>query len=101
MAQNDARHTLNGILFEWDRYKATANVRKHDVSFEFACEAFFDPFVYYIDEEFVEGEQRETILGMTSSSRLLYVVYVIREDVVRIISARFVTRSEREQYENQ
>jgi len=77
------------------------NLRKHNVSFETACEAFFDPFVLWLDEEVVEGEVRETILSMTINWRLLYVVYVMRDDTVRLISARKVTKTERKRYEDQ
>jgi len=66
-----------------------------------ACEAFFDPFVCYLDDEIIDGELRETIIGMTTAWRLLCVVYVLRGDIVRLISAQLVTNAEREQYENQ
>ncbi len=54
-----------------------------------------------VDEEDVEGELRESVIGMTVDWRLLYVVYVMHEDVVRIISARVVTATERKRYEEQ
>lgn len=97
----DAQYILNNISFEWDSRKAATNLRKHKVSFELACEVFFDPFVCYFDEEEVDGELRESIIGLTSNWRLLFVVYVMREDSVRIISARLATNSERDFYENQ
>ena len=53
------------------------------------------------DEEIVDDEEREAVIGMTVDWRLLYVVYVIREEVVRIISARLVTKAERKEYEEQ
>ena len=49
----------------------------------------------------VNGELRETIIGMSENWRLLYVVYVLRGDTIRIISARQVTHSEKRWYENQ
>jgi uncharacterized DUF497 family protein len=97
----DVQITLHNIAFEWDSRKAATNVRKHDVSFEVACEVFFDPFLRYLEDEIVESELRETIIGMTKNWRLLYVVYVLRDDIIRIISARKVTKSERMWYENQ
>lgn len=97
----DARYTLHGINFEWDNRKAALNLRKHGVSFELACEAFFDPFLYYLEEEIVGAELREALIGMTSNWQLLHIAYVLRDDSVRIISARMVTKIEREQYENQ
>ena len=99
--KKNVRYSLHNIIFEWDSHKASANYRKHGVSFELACEAFFDPFVYYINEEVVDYELREAIIGMTTNWHLFYVVYVIRNDVVRIISARLATKFEREKYENQ
>jgi len=97
----DVQITLHNIIFEWNSSKAATNVRKHDVSFETACIVFFDPFLRYLEDETVDGELRETIIGMTENWRLLYVAYVLRQDVVRIISARNVTKSERIWYENQ
>ncbi len=97
----DVRITLHNITFEWDSHKAATNVRKHDVSFEVACKVFFDPFLRYLEDEMVDGELGETIVGMTENWRLLYVVYVLREDMVRIVSARKATKSKRRWYENQ
>ncbi|MBV6450657.1 MAG: hypothetical protein MHPDNHAH_01383 [Anaerolineales bacterium] len=97
----NVRYTLQNILFEWDSQKAAVNLRKHDVSFELACEAFFDPFVCYLDEEIVGTELRERIVGLTTTWILLYIVYVMRDDRIRIVSARHVTKAERELYENQ
>jgi uncharacterized DUF497 family protein len=95
------RFTLHNISFEWDSRKASANFRKHNIAFELACEAFFDPFVCYLEDEVVEGEPREAVIGLTTTWQLLYIVYVLREDIIRIVSARLVTNSERESYENQ
>jgi uncharacterized DUF497 family protein len=94
-------YTLHGIHFEWDSQKASTNLQKHGVSFETACQVFHDPFVQVFDEEVVEAEVREAAIGMTVDWRLMYVVYVFREEVVRIISARLVTKIERRQYEEQ
>lgn len=98
----DVSHILNEILFEWDSRKATTNLRKHGLSLETACEAFFDPFILIVDEEeYVAGEQREKVIGLTRNWRLLYVVYVMREDRIRLISAREATATEKMLYENQ
>jgi uncharacterized DUF497 family protein len=97
----NVKYTLHNIVFEWDSEKAAVNLRKHNVTFELACEAFFDPFVCYLDEEIVGTELREKIVGLTTTWLLLYIVYVMRDDVIRIVSARLVTNAEREVYENQ
>ena len=93
-------YELQGIQFEWDSYKSDTNSQKQGISFETACEAFFDPFLQSVQVEEVDEEIRETIIGMTVAWQLLYVVYTIRnEDKFRIISARPVTKSERNKYE--
>ena len=97
----DIQINLHNIIFEWDIQKAATNVHKHEISFETACEVFFDPFLYHLEDEIVDCELRETVIGMTENWRLLQVVYVLREDVIRIISARKATKYERRWYENQ
>jgi uncharacterized DUF497 family protein len=95
------KYTLHNIAFEWDSQKAAANLRKHGVSFELACESFFDPFVLRLDDEAIDDELRETIIGMSTNWQMLYVVYVLRDDKIRIVSARSVINTERETYEHQ
>ena len=95
------QYTVQDIVFEWDSQKAITNFRKHQVKFELAAEAFFDPFVCYLDEQIVGSELRERLVGLTTTWVLLLVVYVMRGDVIRIVSARMVTKAEREIYENQ
>ena len=98
----DITHVLDEILFEWNSRKATANLMKHGLSLETACEAFFDPFLFVVDEEeYVAGELREKVIGMLPDWRLIYVVYVMREDRIRLISAREATAAERMLYETQ
>ena len=95
------KYTFHDVVFEWDSKKAAVNLRKHNVTFELACESFFDPFVCYLDDEIVGSELRERIVGLTTTWLLLYTVYVMRDESIRIISARMVTKAEREIYENQ
>ena len=93
-------HTLEEIDFEWDSVKAESNLKKHKVVFLEACEVFFDPFVLVMELHEIEGEEREAVVGLTKQWDLLYVAYTWR-DVLRIISARPVTKTERRAYENQ
>ena len=86
------------MRFEWDPSKASANLKKHQVSFDEAKSVFFDDFaVQFFDEEHSSDEERFIMLGMSSGARLLVVCHCERGDddeVVRIISARKATRSE-------
>jgi len=97
----DIKKKLHNINFEWNSDKASSNVRKHNITFELACEVFFDPFVFYLEDELINGELRETIIGLTSNWKMLYVVFIIHDNNIRIISSRFATKLEREKYENQ
>ena len=90
------------MRFEWDATKATANQRKHGVSFDEAAEVFYDPNALQdYDPAHSEAEARFFIIGLPSR-RLLYVVYAERAgDVVRIISARRADASQRKFYERE
>jgi uncharacterized protein len=80
--------------------KGRANLLKHGVAFEEACEVFFDPFLVLVDAG-GEGESREAAIGLTEDWSLLFVVHVVRQaGALRIISARQATPSERRSYEH-
>jgi uncharacterized protein len=85
------------ITFEWDSSKASANLRKHSVSFDEAKSVFYDEFaVQFFDDEHSAEEDRFLMLGISSETRLLIVCHCEREDgeVIRIISARKATKRE-------
>ena len=90
------------MRFSWDMKKATANRQKYDVSFEEAQTVFADVHALRIfDPDHSDEEDRFVLLGLSSVPRLLVVCHCYREndDLIRIISARKATRSEREAYE--
>jgi uncharacterized DUF497 family protein len=89
------------VTFEWDSAKARANERKHGVSFEEAQSVFYDDFArQFYDPESSEAEDRFLMLGLSNRARMLLVCHCERSgDVIRIISARKATRSERTSYE--
>ena len=97
----NVEYVLNGIRFQWNRRKAAANLGKHGVSFQSASQVFFDPFVRWIASEIVDGDERETLIGMTTGWELLVVVFVQRGESVHLISARGATCQERQTYEDQ
>lgn len=89
------------INFEWDAAKASANLKKHRVSFEEAKSIFYDEFgVQFFDEEHSTDEERFLMLGMSSNAKLLIVCHCERErgQTIRIISARKATQRERTFY---
>ncbi len=96
----DEQFELHKINFVWDRRKLKINLAKHGVSFEQAAETFFDPFIKIVDAS-RNQEIRDAVIGMDKQWNLLFVVHIaFEEDQIRIISARKVTRSEKDFYEN-
>jgi uncharacterized DUF497 family protein len=88
------------VEFEWDPKKATANLRKHKVSFGEAATALGDPQgTTASDPDHSLGESRYLTVGRSRQLRLLIVAHTERGDRIRIISARALTRPEREAYE--
>ncbi len=97
----DVRFSRFGQVFEWDSGKALRNLGKHGVSFESACEVFFDPFFRLLDAS-DRGEARDAVLGYAEEGALLFVVHMVRAgEIIRVISARPATPSERRVYENE
>ena len=88
------------MRFEWDSAKAARNLRKHGVSFEEAVSVFYDPLAATgADPDHSEDEERFVTFGISSAGRLLVVTHSERGEVIRIISARAATPSERHIYE--
>lgn len=90
------------MRFTWDALKDRNNRRKHGISFDTAAQAFLDPFHLSRQDRVVEGEARWQTIGMVGGVLLVLVAYSVvdeEDEVIRIISARKVTRQERIEYE--
>ncbi len=80
--------------FEWDTNKATANLKKHGVSFTEAATVFGDPLsTTFPDPEHSIDESRYITIGLSSNGRLIVLAHTDRDNRVRIISAREATRT--------
>jgi uncharacterized DUF497 family protein len=80
--------------FEWDDLKAELNLRKHGLSFVAAGDVFLDPDRIEVDASRPgDGEQRRKVFG-TVDGEFIAVVYVVRGEAVRLISARRARRKE-------
>jgi uncharacterized DUF497 family protein len=87
---------LGGVTFEWDARKATANFKKHGLTFEDASSVFFDPLaITYPDPDHSLDERREVTLGYTMKKDMVFVSHCERGERIRIIGARPATRIER------
>lgn len=88
------------LHFEWDDDKANSNLKKHGTSFEEALSVFDDKLsVTIADELHSFAEYRFVDIGMSSSGRMLVVVYTEQGGAVRIISARKANKREIKDYE--
>ena len=88
------------MKFEWDENKDAVNLSKHGISFEEARTVFDDPlYINLYDPDHSDEEDRYIIVGESQQGNLLIVSYTERADFFRLISARKVTRVEREVYE--
>jgi hypothetical protein len=90
------------IQFAWDPAKARVNLRKHGVSFREAASVFRDPLgITSFDPDHSEEEDRFITFGFSGGGRLLMVAHTDRGGIIRLISARELTRKERETYEEE
>jgi len=86
--------------FEWNPQKAAKNLKDHKVSFGEAATVFSDPLSITIsDPDHSINEDRFIVIGMSHRFRLLMVAHTERDERIRIISARELTRKERKAYE--
>ncbi len=88
------------MRFEWDDNKAESNAAKHGITFEEAVTVFADPDLLFTeDTQHSQGEEREWAIGITESGLLVVVVFTMRGEQIRIISARIATKKEQQSYE--
>jgi uncharacterized DUF497 family protein len=86
------------LKIEFDSRKAAANLKKHGVSFEEAETALFDPLALSMEDSDAQGESRWLLVGMDSRMQMLTVIYTLRGNCIRIISARRSTKPEVRNY---
>lgn len=81
------------LQFNWDIGNSGKNKRSHEVE-DWECEeVFFDPRkVILKDGLHSNKEARFILLGKTRQERLLYLAFTIRNEKIRVISARDVTK---------
>jgi uncharacterized DUF497 family protein len=90
------------IEFEWDPAKAGLNLRKHGVSFQEAAGVFLDSFgITIFDPDNSMDEDRFITFGYSAGGRLLMVAHTDRDERIRLISARELTRKELKAYEEE
>jgi len=85
--------------FQGDEGNADKNWKRHGVTQPEAEQVFFNkPILVTSDPGHSEKEERLFALGQTDVGRRLAVVFVIRGESLRVISARPMSRQERRIY---
>jgi len=90
------------VKWEWDEKKNRANFNKHEVWFEEAQSIWADAgSLEFFDPIHSDREDRFIRIGRSTRNRLLLVVFYERAscEVIRVISARKATPSEKREYE--
>jgi len=86
------------MKIEFDSNKAAINFAKHGVSFDEAQTCLLDTHALVFEDNDSEGENRWVLLGMSNKARLLVVIYTVRGESIRLISARKPTKTEVKNY---
>jgi uncharacterized DUF497 family protein len=86
--------------FQWDAGNTDKNWERHQVSQGECEQVFFQrPILIAVDRAHSQREPRYAVLGQTAAGRLLTLVFTIRGTLIRVISARDMSRAERRRYE--
>lgn len=88
------------LRFEWDHGNKNKNYKKHGVTDQECEEVFFDLRKKILRDIFhSRNEDRYILLGETKMERRLFVVFTMRSDKLRVISARDLNKREKKLYE--
>ncbi|WP_309084029.1 BrnT family toxin [Chelativorans sp.] len=93
---------ING--FDWDAGNSRKSAEKHEVSQTEAEQIFLnEPLLVAYDQSHSAMEARFHALGRTDEGRRLHVTFTLRGDgtMIRVISARDMSRKERAHYEQE
>ena len=86
--------------FQWDLGNSGKNLKRHRVTDNEAEEAFFNQPVIVVDDTRHSVNERRVVLhGVTNEGRSLTVIFTMRGSLIRVISARDMSRKERRAYE--
>ena len=98
---NNIDKLFNCKGFNWDRGNVEKNWRKHRVSLVECEQIFFNKALFAEDVKHSQPEKRYYALGLTNNKRPLFVAFTIRRNLIRVISARDMSKKERKIYEEQ
>ena len=86
--------------FEWEEDNTHKNWERHRVTPEEAEDVFLhEPLVVQNDVRHSKSEKRYYALGQTDPGCRLFVVFTVRQKLIRVISDRDMNRNEMRAYE--
>lgn len=91
---------LQPLKFDWNKHNQFKNWEKHKVKYQECEQVFFNkPISLLYDKKHSQVEERFVVLGITDAKRKLIITFTIRNQKIRVISARNQSRKERRLYE--
>lgn len=86
--------------FEWDKGNVDKSYRKHGITPNEGEEVFLDENILLSEDiEHSKQEERFEAIGKIVKGDILFLVFTVRKDKIRIISARKANKIERRRYE--
>lgn len=86
--------------FEWDKGNIDKSYKKHGISPNESEEIFLDENLQVKpDVKHDQQEERFIAIGKTNVGKILFIIFTLRKDFIRIISARVANQKERGIYE--
>ena len=90
----------NAKGFDWDKGNLDKSFEKHGISPNQSEEVFLDENLLQVDDiKHSKKEKRNIVIGKTFMDVVLFVIFMIRKNKIRIISARKANKKERRLYE--
>ena len=96
MELNDIVHGL--VVFDWDEGNIDKNWEKHKVTISECEDIFFNQPLIAIDYQHSQTEQRYFAYGITDKGKRLFISFTVRQNKIRVISARNMNKKERRFY---
>jgi uncharacterized protein len=86
------------LEFEWDGHNLNKIRLRHNITPKEAEQPFLSDFTIFFDGKHSTAEKRYQIIGSNNSGQILFIVFTLRNNKVRIISARSANKKERTYY---
>ena len=81
--------------YDWDKGNL-GHIKKHNIDYKECEEIFFNkPLFISKDEEHSKIEERLKVLGITNSNKLIFLSLTIRNNKIRVVTARIQNKKER------